>query len=192
MRSARYLFSAAVLPGGQVIVAGGCNPSLQCKPLSSAEIFDMDAGPGGGIWSPLPDMQTGREGSACCCTPTGRSGGPGRMGGQFVVLGGRTGSDRRPDSVGRSVPKYLDTVEVFDLHSRSWTDGPVMPAGGRFGAAACCLGGQVIVLGGANGLGPTNSVEAWDTLAAVPRWLPLPEMLSSRCMAGAGVLVRTK
>ena len=46
MRSPRYLFASAVLPGGRrVIVAGGCNPAVQCKPIASAEIFDLDAGP---------------------------------------------------------------------------------------------------------------------------------------------------
>ena len=117
-------------------------------------------------------MAVGREGCAGCA-----------VGGRLVVLGGRTAgrSDGRP-------VEYLASVEVYDSKVNCWAHGPALPRG-RYGASAAFLGGQLIVLGGADTSGAAlNTVVAWEPASGDDQWVTLPQMEICRCVVGASVL----
>jgi N-acetylneuraminic acid mutarotase len=122
LTSARALAASAVLPGGNVLVAGGTGANV----LSSSEIFD----PATDTWSPRPAMSTPRVGAVAVTLADG----------DVFVAGGSS-------SVGDA--GALNTAEVYDPTQGTFTPVSNTMASSRFLPAAALLpDGDVLVVGG--------------------------------------------
>lgn len=139
-----------LLPDGTVLVAGGVQPSQAAGSAgvgppsrgdASAEVFD----PSTGRWSPTGSLRTGRFGHSATLLRDGR----------VLVAGGASGVS--PD-MGIAM---LDSVEIYDPATRSWSPGPAL-AHARFGHVAQDLrdGGVLVAGGGAPG-GDTLGAEVY-------------------------------
>lgn len=122
LASARAFPAAALLPGGEVIVAGGTDGTA----LSSSEIFDSDSD----TWSTGPTMSSPRVGAVAVALPDG----------DVLVAGGS--STGGPGGV-------LNTAEVYKPTQNTFTPVSNTMASGRYLAAATLLpDGDVLVVGG--------------------------------------------
>eukprot|EP01047_Picozoa_sp_COSAG01_P020059 COSAG01_NODE_1134_length_11558_cov_8.381360_3_plen_547_part_00 len=154
MHTARCGAVGGLLPGGQVIVAGG-SVDDEIRPvkyfLATAELWD----PVTNVWTELPPMATARMYAAGCVLQDGR----------FVVVGGCGALDDG------EVSRWHDG-EVYNCARNEWTRLPApsgMVGGGRECAALVPVAGGMLILGG-----EYRAVEAelWDEESQ--RWLKLP------------------
>ena len=184
MSTGRIRFSAAVLRGGFIVVAGGW---AEKRYYRSAELFD----PRTRTWSALPPMAHERSATGTAV-----------LDGQLVVVGGWDGK------------KALDSVEVLTLplddagvassdgarasggaaaggaahRGARWTTLPPMRAK-RWGCAAVACNGRLIVAGGKDkdpgvpGAHALDTVEQYDP--ATQEWSALPAMCAHREALGA-------
>jgi hypothetical protein len=156
LQTPREAAVAAVLPDGQVLIAGGNNDSGNA--LQSAELFDpasdtFTALPASGITA----LQTPRDGAVAAALPDG----------QVLIAGGENSSSNA-----------LQSAELFDPASDTFTalpaSGNTELHSGRDGAVAAALpDGQVLIAGGYNSDGNAlQSAElfdpASDTFTALP------------------------
>jgi len=124
LNTAREGHTAALLPNGMVLVAGGygCNAP---NTLASAEIYD----PATGIWSTTGSLATGRIGHTATLLPNGK----------VLVAGGASDSD------GVNV---LSGAELYDSVSGTWTATGSLLTGRAHHTATSLLSGKVLVAGG--------------------------------------------
>ena len=177
MSTGRIRFSAAVLRGGFIVVAGGW---AEKRYYRSAEIFN----PRTRTWSALPPMAHERSATGTAV-----------LDGQLVVIGGWDGKNA------------LDSVEVLTLPlddggltssdggcasgGARWTTLPPMRAK-RWGCAAVARNGRLIVAGGkdkdpgVSGAHALDTVERYDP--ATQEWTSLPAMRAHREALGAAVV----
>jgi Galactose oxidase, central domain/Kelch motif len=150
MLEARSGHSATLLADGRVLVAGGAEaPSggfqgsgLAEASLASAELFD----PVSGSWSAAMPMSVDRTGHTATLLPDGR----------VLVAGGAI------EVLGSNGPKPLDSTELYDPATGSWTTtGPMTAV--RYGQVALLLpNGTVISLGGYSDTGLVPFAELFD------------------------------
>ena len=96
MTTARTYNTAALLPNGQVLIAGGYNCSNGCTYLSSAELYD----PSTGTFRPTSSMTAARAEHTATLLPNGE-----------VLVAGGQGNDSN----------YLASAEVYNPSTGTWT-----------------------------------------------------------------------
>ncbi|HEY1690374.1 MAG TPA: kelch repeat-containing protein [Solirubrobacteraceae bacterium] len=150
MMTAREGAAAAVMPGGDVLVAGG-EGSAETY-LSSAEVYDPDTN----TWSEVAPMLEPREREIAVELPDG----------DVLVAGGENDSGQ------------LGTSEIYDPASNAWTPAALMLEGREGPAAAALPNGEVLVAGGENSEEVTKSAEIYDP--ATNTWRAAPPMNIAR------------
>jgi N-acetylneuraminic acid mutarotase len=121
----RYVHSAAILPDGRVLVAGGWSYTGSTDPsLSTAEIFD----PASNSWSATASMAGGRAEYRLAILRDGR----------VLVAGGVT-------------PNYktIATAEIYDPETGSWSATGKLAVAVMWPVLAVLPDGRVLVAGGA-------------------------------------------
>ncbi|WP_165956410.1 Kelch repeat-containing protein [Kribbella antibiotica] len=130
MRTARFSHSATVLPGGKVLVAGGCavRSGDSHRALRSAEIYD----PATDQWTELAPMTDGRFGHPAVYLPTVK---------KVLVAGGVI-------TAGRGQYAALGYCELFDPVTGTWTPTGSLAAPRKAHQATVLADGTVLVTGG--------------------------------------------
>ena len=138
---ARDFATAAPLPNGDVLLAGGKNAFNQ--PLSSTEIYN----PITGTWTAGTNaMDEPRDFAASAVLPNG----------DVLVAGGHNESENEERG-------YLKTAEIYDPFSEEWTVTSEMNEAREGAAAASLPDGDVLVVGGESQFGTyLSSVELYD------------------------------
>ncbi len=155
LATARTHAVAAVLSGGDVLVAGGQNAAG--TPLDSAELFD----PTKGTWKTVPSLPL----AVTDATATRLSDG------DVLVAGGLTS--------GSSAATPTDAAELYDPTSNSWKTTGQLPFASYDASAVRLGGGGVLYAGGltATGAGAAATAQAalydpgngtWTTVASLP------------------------
>jgi len=127
MGTARVRHRAVLLQDGRVLVAGSVAPLPRLPVVSSAEIYD----PAKDMWTPAASMQQGRWGHAMERLPDGR----------VIVAGGTSSLSTEPGA--------LDSVELYDPKSDTWTTAPSLNDP-RVYLSMAVLSDGVYVTGGEN------------------------------------------
>jgi hypothetical protein len=152
--------AAAPLPDGRVLIAGGdtVGPGGYPTEVKGAEIYD----PATGTFSPTGDMSVVREGPAAAPLPDGR----------VLVAGGQYYD---PAS---SLEKYLDSAEIFDPRTGTFSPTGSMTQRRSGAAAAAPLpNGGVLIAGGGFPV-HRNSAEIYDTASGT--FAPTGDMTADR------------
>ena len=150
---------------GMIYVVGGMD--VNGASLAIGEVYN----PATNSWSTITPMSTRRDnpGSAV-------------LNGNIYVFGGRT---RNAD--GSTINGTLNTVEMYNPGSNSWTARAPMPTGrrtmvvGSFGGRAQVIGGEITAAGGA-----FDQNEEYDPVTDT--WRSLLPMLTARQGAAAGTI----
>ncbi len=138
MTSQRALFPISDLGNGRFLAAGGVDDLSiisQGTPTNSCEIFDFNAM----NWTAAAPMVAARALGAAY--PIGND--------RFIHLGGGDSSVL--------APAPLDSVEIYDANTDSWTPGPNMPSARAAFGSYQDLHGQVHILGGSDPIGVVNT-----------------------------------
>ncbi|MGO9789292.1 MAG: Kelch repeat-containing protein, partial [Solirubrobacteraceae bacterium] len=134
----------AVLPGGDVLVAGGATGGYgEGQILTSAELYD----PSTNSWSATASMSVGRAAAASASLPSGK----------VLVAGGINAVN--PGNDNPTAPP-LASAEIYGPASRSWSVVPDMSTGRSEAAAVLLPSGKVLVVGGISGFGSAQTVLA--------------------------------
>lgn len=175
MSQARAFFSAAVLPSGKVLVAGG-EPKydLDDYAIAEAEVYD----PATEKWSPAAPMLSKRTMPCAVTLPTGK----------VLVMGGANPTENS-----------LKTAELYDPATGNWT-----PTSGSMAAphdnAQCTMlpSGKVLIVGGLNyrGAASVEVAELYDpatdtftttgSLEVARYWFQLTVLQSGKVLATGG------
>ncbi|HUP69390.1 MAG TPA: kelch repeat-containing protein [Acidimicrobiales bacterium] len=130
MSVARFSHTASLLPGGEVLVAGGNGGGFEG--LASAEVFDPAADAGAGRWAGTGSFRRARGGHTATTI----------AGGRVLVTGGG------PGYPGEEVPGPLASAEIYDPTERTWALTSYL-ASPRAGHTASLLpDGTVLAAGG--------------------------------------------
>jgi len=134
---------AVLLGSGKVLIAGGysCDASGNCSSLSSAEVYDPDAG----TFSSAGTMTAARFGHTMTLLPSGK----------VVIAGGENCTSATSCTA-------LGSAEVYDPDAGTFTSTGSLNAA-RFNASAVALrSGQVLVAGGFDGSTYPAAAELYD------------------------------
>jgi len=153
MNEARYGHTATLLPGGRVLVTGGFGDS---GILASAEVFD----PTTETWLFLGLMGQPRYGHTATLLPNGK----------VLTVGGR--------SIGDLEFIALNSAEVFDPDTGSWSPILPMTQARVFHSATPLPNGKVLVAGGSEIGTSLDSVEVYDP--AIRVWSSTGGLLQPR------------
>ena len=141
LAEARWRAVAAMLPSGQVLVAGGENTGGR---LSSAELFNPATNTFTRLTGSGQSLTEARVGAVAAALPSGL----------VLVAGGYSGSS------------YLSSAELFNPASDTFTKltgaGQSLSQTRDNGVAATLPSGQVLVAGGENGGGRLSSAELFN------------------------------
>jgi len=153
----RWRMIAESIDKEHVLACGGVNifgdPKKHCWTLGFAEEP---------FWSEAPNMLVARDAAAWALE-----------GNFLIVLGGSLGK----------LNGYTDSVEMHNVKSRQWIEGPRMSSS-RYSHCAVGLGnGSIIVTGGYGGL---DQVERLDIDTG--KWWPLPELNPVRAQHGCAIV----
>ena len=152
MWAPRASHTASLLQSGEVLVAGGSDsPNLS---LSSAELFD----PGSQKWTPTAPLTTRRTYHTATVLPSGQ-----------VFLTGGVDLLRGPQD--NPAGLTLDTAEVFDRASQTWTATGSMGQVRALHTASLLQSGKVLVSGGNQAFGTgadTATAEIFDPAGGNP------------------------
>jgi N-acetylneuraminic acid mutarotase len=217
LNTARLLHTATLLPGGKLLVVGGCNSDTsEClNALSSVEVYDPNAN----SWTPVAPMNTARRSHTATLLP----------GGKVLVVGGWNGSaalasaeiyDPAADTwtytttsmstvrhthtatllnsgkvliaagyngVGSS---YLDSAEVYDPVGDSWTTVEPLKAGRAYHTATLLPGGKVLIAAGHSGSSVFNHAEVYDPVEN--SWTVVAPLNTARFFHSATLLFNGK
>jgi N-acetylneuraminic acid mutarotase len=136
MATTRRYHTAALLPSGKVLVAGGYNSSGS---LSSAELYD----PGSNAWNATGMLATARNSHTATLLPSGK----------VLAAGGVNGSP-------------LSSAELYDPTSDTWSTAGAMAAARDHHTATLLPSGKVLVVGGYNNSdGYLSSAELYDPIS---------------------------
>jgi MYXO-CTERM domain-containing protein len=128
LATARFGHTAALLPTGELVVAGGFGSTLP----TTIELLD----PATALWSPGGTLGAGRAYLQCAVQPDGR-----------VLVG--------PGWQGAAT--YVANADLLDFSSPVWTAGPALQGSRRDAAAALSYWGRLVVVGGLDETGATRS-----------------------------------
>jgi uncharacterized protein YjdB len=157
LNTARVGHTATLLNNGQVLIVGGYDPATGL--IADAELYD----PATQTFIDLGDTNAPRYGHTATVLQNG----------QVLIVGGET--DPAPTAA-------LNTAEVFDLPSQTFTLVPVPMTTTREGHAAVLLtNGKVLITGGdIPGTGSLNTAEIYDptsgTFSAVTSAMTVPRI----------------
>jgi N-acetylneuraminic acid mutarotase len=158
MTTARYDYTATVLPNGQVLIAGGVNTAGVT--LATAELYN----PQTGQWTATGRMTTSRAADTATLLPSGR----------VLVMGGAGG-------MFGSGP-VLRSAEIYDPRTGRWTATGQMSVARASHTATELSNGQVLVAGGESGQSDGDrvlaSAEVYDPRTG--RWTVTGAMTQSR------------
>ncbi|EPH41322.1 DUF6603 domain-containing protein [Streptomyces aurantiacus] len=184
MSDARSGHQAVLLRDGRVLVTGGALPtgSPADAPLAYCELYDVSSG----TWTPTGSLRTARKGHQATLLPDGR-----------VLV---TGGEAVVASDGTFSPRALDSAELYDPATGTWTPAAAMPGGRARHRAFLSRAGDVLVIGGTTGPGFTagfRNVTAydpaagtWTTLAGLTqgRWsFAVAELADDRVLVAGGI-----
>ena len=156
--------------GGKIYVAGGMG--TDGASLDSVEVFDPAAAGGAGAWSGATPMGTRRDNAGSAV-----------LDGKLYVFGGDT-----RNSDGSYVDRTLDTVEMYDPGTDSWTDRAPMPTG-RQSVIVGTLNGRAQVMGGEVSSSPPGAFAANEEYdPATDSWRGLHSMPTPRHGATAATI----
>lgn len=166
---ARLAPAVALLPSGNVVVAGG-HAGEEDRPKASVILLDTATGDD----HQLPAMPDGRQCAACCLLPSGR----------VAVVGGWADSQRHRWWAG----------DVFDMESRSWsalpqTEQPHI----KMDSVALPVAGGMVVVGGRVIFGPKATKQKRPDYLfdeAANRWYELPFQMAEHRNEAVAVLLR--
>ncbi len=156
----RERHTAALLPDGRVLVAGGQNDGFaDVHVFATAEIYDAATG----VWTPTGDMTVARAGHTATLLPNG----------QVLVVAGYNA-------------EFLDAAELYDPATGAWTaTGSLTTA--RLGSTATLLpNGGVLVAAGYNQSGNLASAELYDPVSET--WSTAGTMETARQIPSATLL----
>ncbi|HYK87447.1 MAG TPA: kelch repeat-containing protein [Acidobacteriota bacterium] len=141
LTATRSSHTATLLTDGTVLLTGGYDGSNY---LQSAEIFT----PATGISAATSgSMTAGRVGHTATLMPDGT----------VLIVGGRN------NAAVSGTPVYLNTAEVFNLSTKTFTATSGTMAGPRVGHTATLLpNGKVLIAGGSDGSNYLNTAEIFD------------------------------
>ena len=174
MAVAREGHAAVELPGGKVLVAGGCtgNATGCTTYLSSAELYDPTTGAftaTGSLTGPRMDFAAAL------------------LDGKVLVTGGFFHATQAPTE------NYLATAERYDPATGIFTATGSMPAASRYPMAAALLDGTLLVTGGAGATGVVSTSSTFDpffgAFAATGALATAREWGTATTLAGGEVLV---
>lgn len=148
MASARYDFTATLLPTGKVLAVGGVGAGY----LRSAELYD----PATGTWSAAASLAAPRHHHTAAVLPSG----------QVLLAGGWT-----PTGAG-GMPDWAPAAYLYDPASGQWAPTAPLPTGRANHAAAVLSGGQVLLAGGSVPGATTTSAVLYDEASAPSAWRP--------------------
>jgi N-acetylneuraminic acid mutarotase len=140
LQTARFDFTATLLPGGRVLVAGGkVRDSTGIVPEAITEVYT----PAAGAWAPAGALSQGRRDHTTTLLPDGK----------LLVVGGR---DRQAN--------VFATVDVYDTAKGTWSSTSALKLQqARDGhTATLLLDGRVLVVGGYGGGAALASTEVYD------------------------------
>jgi hypothetical protein len=152
MATARYWHTATLLPGGQVLVTGGCSPGgYPClAATASAEVYD----PATGEWS-----ETGPLPAPVFAHTATRVAAPGL---DAVLVSGGCPSDPQCGPEGTLLGSPEARVSLYDPLSGTFAAAGTLSTG-RVGHVAIPLGGsQVLLLGGTTGDAGARTTDVCD------------------------------
>ncbi len=158
MTTARYDYSATLLPSGMVIVAGGVG--VTGSALASAELYN----PATGRWTSTGSLSTPRAAHTATLLPTG----------QVLVAGGATGTF--------GTGPVLQSAELYNPRTGRWVTTGSMQSPRAVHTATLLPTGRVLVTGGEDGQLDGSSVLASAELydPAMGRWTATGSMAESR------------
>lgn len=171
MTTARAVAVSALLPGGQVLAAGGIgnlsgDQGEATKRSRSSELRD----PATGNWSPTGDMKVARETSAWGVLGDGR----------VMVVGGTVIDDAGAYTV-------TAATEIFDPVAQTWSSAEALGVARDSHSVATLNDGRLLVAGGftrwddeEGSPGITRSAEIYDPSSG--RWSRTGEMRMARAM----------
>lgn len=163
MAQLRSAHTAVVLPGGDVLIAGGA--SIADVGLASAERYDHTSGK----FSSVGSMTFARGDQSAVLLP----------GGKVLVAGGRSKWFPFPDA--------LTTAERFDPSTNSWSLAQPLKFGRGNHTAERQLGGGSLVAGGAGFLfAPLASAELYSPDADL--WMAAASMFAERQLHSSSLL----
>ncbi len=148
MGTARFFHTATLLYDGRVLIAGGdsdgnSGATRAFQTLSSAELYD----PSTGTFTATGKMTTPRGGHLAALLPDGR----------VLIAGGGVSSGS-----GSLASPALASAELYDPSTGTFSSLPDMTTA-RFAAIATVLqNGKVLIVGGADTVGLSNSAEIYD------------------------------
>ena len=151
---------------GSLFLVGGMNSSKAPVDILQYNYRSND-------WSLLPTAEGQALAINYCSTTRRQQCAGGVINGKLHMIGGRDGL------------KTLNTVEIFDHSTCSWSPLPNM-ATHRHGLGVGVIGGVVYSVGGHDGWSYLNTVERWDPGARV--WTYVAPMSTSRSSLGVAVL----
>ena len=161
MATRRFVDTATLLTNGLVLIAGGWTGSGR---LASAELYN----PATGTWSLTASMGTPRVGHTATLLPNGK----------VLVAGG--------DGGGPTPPYTLDTAELYDPVTATWTTTGQMPNRHYMHTATLLQNGKVLVAGGESGTNALSTAELYDPNRG--SWTPVGPMTIARDYHTASLL----
>ncbi|HEX4667400.1 MAG TPA: kelch repeat-containing protein [Chthoniobacterales bacterium] len=155
LNEGRWLFGAAQLTDGRVLVAGGYPNGHTPDFVPDSELYD----PVSGTWSLSGALNRGRAGHVQQLLPDGR----------VLIAGGLAGDpfDAQP----------TNTAEIFDPGTGEWALARPMNTPRVAFSGTLLNDGKVLVAGGGNATARLNSIEEYDP--ATGRWHLLKTTLAS-------------
>jgi hypothetical protein len=171
MSASRVSHTSTVLADGKVLVVGGC---VDCRVLGAADLYD----PATRTWSETGRLATERRFHTASL-----------LGDGTVLVAG--GMDPRITAITETVKaRSLDSVELFDPHSGTWTAGEPMVTARFFHTATVLSDGSVLVAGGVEagpGVPPDESSYGGRALNSAELYDP-----STRTWTATGAMTRPR
>ena len=141
MTAARMDHTAALLPDGRVLIAGGVSDIVYFTPLASSELYD----PSTGKFTATGSMTERRGAQTATLLSNGR-----------VLVAGGAGEPIKGQGT------FFASAELFDPKTGKFTATGSMKEGGVSGTAALLSDGRVLVVGGYGGSKLLASAELYD------------------------------
>jgi Kelch motif protein len=161
MNVARYDCASVVLPNGNLMIFGGFGAVVQSGPLQSTEIYNVSLHK----WASAPPSMLDKRGGARATLLAN---------GKVLITGGTNGTN------------VLDTTEIYDPSTRTFTPGPTMNSPRKYQAQVRLANGQVLIAGGYTDDGGTNVTITTDIYHPFSNKITVgPDLSDGRALAAA-------